>query len=239
YDEWNHYRIVVTPNNLEIFVNGVSVFNRAGTYSPRNYIRFRDFGYCTGPVTNYIDNVSVRTGNDEDFDPSYFPGWGLSWTISTTHGTKFEREDNAAKITHIPFQEGLDYIQHDFDPLANAIIEFDAKIGSENNNWYSLVVESAPNGLYDPDGFWMSFNANYLQILKNGWENIAMITFDEWNHYRIVVTPNNLEVFVNGVSMFNREGTYSPRNFIRFRDYGYCGGPVTNYVDNVKITTIP
>jgi len=167
-----------------------------------------------------------------------FPGWGLSWTTSSTHGTKFDREDNAAKITHVYMPEGLDYIEHTFEPLQNTIFEFDAKLDSLNNNSYSLVVESAPNGVYDSDGFWMSFNGGYLQIYQHPyWQNVSPINLDVWNHYRIAITINKLEIYVNGELKYNVAGTFSPRSYIRFRDYGYCYGPVISYIDNVKVET--
>ncbi|HEX3044498.1 MAG TPA: hypothetical protein VHY08_07070, partial [Bacillota bacterium] len=219
-DEWVHYRIVSTRDKLLAYVNGELKYERAGTFRTRSFLRFRDYGRCGGVVTNYLKNVRI-----------YVAG-----SVST-HGTQFIQENNQLKIIHTTVPNGLDYYRQGFPALQDIVIDFDAKIGSVNNDNFSLLLDSDGEGA--PDGLRLAFNQNKLNYyVDNRWREIATVSFDTWSHYRIISTQNRVEIYVNGEAKYARTGTFQPRSYLKFSDYGLCSGPVTNYVANLETRAV-
>ncbi|HEX3046632.1 MAG TPA: hypothetical protein VHY08_17885, partial [Bacillota bacterium] len=215
-DEWVHYRIVSTRDKLLAYVNGELKYERAGTFRTRSFLRFRDYGRCGGVVTNYLKNVRI-----------YVAG-----SVST-HGTQFIQENNQLKIIHTTVPNGLDYYRQGFPALQDIVIDFDAKIGSVNNNNFSLLMDSDGEGA--PDGLRLAFNQNKLcYYADNRWREIATVSFDTWSHYQIISTQNRVEIYVNGEAKYARAGTFQSRSYLKFSDYGLCSGPVTNFIANLE-----
>jgi hypothetical protein len=215
-DQWYYYRIESTRNKLLIYVNGQLKYERTGSFKPRSFLRFRDYGRCSGIVTNYLNNVSVS----------------INGTIGS-HGAQFVTENNLLKIIHSIVPYGYDYHQESFAPAQDVMIQFDAKIGSLNNDNYSLLIDS--DGEAESDGLRLAFNQNKLCYYYNTeWHEIATVVFDQWSHYRIVSTRNKLEIYVNEDIKYQQPGTFHIRSYVRFKDYGLCSGTVVNYIANFK-----
>ena len=86
-------------------------------------------------------------------------------------------------------------------------------------------------------GYTLGFNQNNFEgYFNGGWQNIQTINYDQWNHYRIVSTQQEVEVYVNGILMYTCAGAFSPRSFLRFSNAGACA--VTNYLLNISIQEV-
>jgi RHS repeat-associated protein len=236
FNQWHHYRIVSTPGWIAIYINDDLKYCRTGSFRSRSYIKFSDFGLCSGTVTNYLANVRTHTATENDkfisFD-DFNNGTLTGWSVNTPDGTQFSPENGTIKISHAPGgTPSNDYMQRNFSPMQNVVLEFDAKIGSLNNNNFSLMVESNDTLPY---GFYLSFHPNWICIRDGG---VVPLVHDVWNHYRIVYTATQIQVYVNGVLIHTTTGTFGSRSYFRFSNYGNLSGPVINYIDNVSIRPI-
>jgi RHS repeat-associated protein len=185
-------------------------------------------------MDNYIDNVCIR--NIESENTSETPaGLPPNAKVTNPDGTRFELDGSAIKIEHQTGSWGADFLQYDFSPMQDVVMEFDAKLGDLNNTDYSLLVES--DGGMQTDGLCLAFCQNYLQMYTGGgFEVIATVDFNKWNYYRVVSTATEIHVYVNGVLKKTLPGTFATRSFIRFANSGRCN-PV-NYIANVRVTAL-
>jgi RHS repeat-associated protein len=239
YDQWRHYRIVSTPEWVSIYVNDDLKYKRNGNFRVRSFLKFSDFGLCSGSVTNYLANIKIRpaTPSDKfilfaDFNNQPLTGWDQS----APYGTEFTQTSNGIRIVHSRRSYGFDHIKKTFTPLPEAVFEFDAKIGSpETNDSFSLLLES-DGGYNAPDGLGLAFQANQVMLYtNNNWREIFTVPFNEWRHYRVVSTPQWLAVYINDDLKFKVNGSFRSRSFIKFSDFGLCSGTVINYLANVQI----
>ncbi|HEX3047778.1 MAG TPA: RHS repeat-associated core domain-containing protein [Bacillota bacterium] len=158
-----------------------------------------------------------------------------NWTVNDGYGADFIAENNAVTIVHTTVDYSGDYMAEQFNSLANAVIEFDAKIGLVNNDSASLDVES--------NGFNLAFIGGCLYYRKDGsdtWHLVSdfvadNIPFGQWNHFKLVLTAGRVEIYINDVLKYSQAGTFSAKSYLGFRDYGLCLGTVTSYVDNITV----
>lgn len=115
-----------------------------------------------------------------------------------------------------------------FGNTTKVTFEFQAKIGSQNNNGCSLAIESNDLNLV--------VFGNCLYYYKNGWQLVDLVPLDLWNNYKIAITPTLLEIYINNELKYSQLGIFSVKSFLAFRDYGLCSGQVVNYLDNIKVT---
>ena len=224
------------PQSIAIYINDDLKYQCTGSFQTSSFIKFSDFGQCSGPVVNDIANVQTRaaTAADlflifEDFNNTPLTGW----TQSVSHGAQFSQNGNAIRIIHSTSYLGLDNIQQSFAALPEAVIEFDAKIGSVNNDNFSLLVES-DDGYAAPSGLGLAFKCNsVMTFVNNNWQTIGVVPFDAWQHYRIVSTAGWIAIYVNSDLKYQCAGSFQARSLIKFSDFGMCSGPVTNYLANV------
>jgi len=230
FDTWQHYRIVSTAGWIAVYINDDLKYRLTGSFRIRSYIKFSDFGSCSGAVTNYLANVRFHPAIDNDkfivFD-DFNNGTLNDWVVTNPNNTQFIPENGIIRINHARGTWGADYIQRSFHPVQNVVLEFDAKINMADGN--SLVVQS------DVPGFHLSFYQNNVNVYNPSYLRIGIIAYNVWNHYRLVFTANRIEVYINGVLKYTATGTYNPRSYFRFSNAGTVA--VNNYIDNVCIRT--
>jgi YD repeat-containing protein len=242
FDEWRHCRVVSTPGWIAIYINDDLKYQRSGSFRVRSFMKFSDFGRCSGIVTNYLTNIRVRTASTSDrfirFS-DYNHGTLNGWNINNPGGSQFTPEQGAVKISQVPGSWGQDYLQQSFEPLQNVVLEFDAFIRSINNYSYSLLLESddTPAG-----GFFLGFFRNEVNGYSISTDHLvchssALIENDKWNHYRLVYSASRIEIYINGELQSVVPGIYGPRSYFRFSNPGIYA--VTNWIDNVSVRPYP
>ncbi|MGE5558140.1 MAG: RHS repeat-associated core domain-containing protein [Bacillota bacterium] len=166
--------------------------------------------------------TAEETRINEPFDST------TGWTISDPHGALFQAVSGSLRVQHTTCDYAGDYIVRQFAELKDAVFEFDLTLGQVNNDCCSLLVES--------NGFALVFYGRNLYYYYNSaWTLVSTVNFGQQYHYRIEVTGGSLKVSINGELKFTRAGSFPAKTYIGFRDYGLCTGPVTNYVDNLKV----
>jgi RHS repeat-associated protein len=177
-----------------------------------DYMHYSAYGEAKPPIT-------------DNFVGSGFVGW----TINTS-GAQFLLNNGVLQITHTINDYCGDYIVKRFDKLQNVIIQFDATISSINNDCCSLGIEL--------DGLRLVFYGSQLYYYNNGWQLVGTVAFDQANHYQLVITQEQVEIWINNELKYTINGSFGTKSYLAFRDYGLCFGPVTNSIDNVSIAPL-
>jgi RHS repeat-associated protein len=123
FDQANHYQLVITQEQVEIWINNELKYTINGSFGTKSYLAFRDYGLCFGPVTNSIDNVSItplNTENGEFTGKKFDPDTGLVY-----FGARWYDPDLGRFVSIDPSKYGL--------------------------NWY-CYANNNPTNMYDPDG---------------------------------------------------------------------------------------
>ena len=90
-------RLIFTQSQIEILINNVLVYSVAGSFGPKSYLAFRDYGLCFGPVVNYISNLNIAPLNPENGQftgKQYDPGTGLIYFGSRWYDPEVGRFTN-------------------------------------------------------------------------------------------------------------------------------------------------
>ena len=77
-----------------------------------------------------------------------------------------------------------------------------------------------------------------MYYYNNGWQLVGTVDFDVSNHFQLIFTQNQIEILVNNVLVYSLAGSFGPKSYLAFRDYGLCFGPVVNYISNLNITPL-
>jgi RHS repeat-associated protein len=107
FDQANHYQLVITQEQVEIWINNEIKYTINGSFGTKSYLAFRDYGLCFGPVTNSIDNVSItplNTENGEFTGKKFDPDTGLVY-----FGGRYYDPEIGRFISPDPSKEGLNY----------------------------------------------------------------------------------------------------------------------------------
>jgi RHS repeat-associated protein len=113
FDQANHYQLVITQEQVEIWINNELKYTINGSFGTKSYLAFRDYGLCFGPVTNSIDNVSIaplNTENGEFTGKKFDPDTGLVY-----FGGRFYDPEIGRFITQDPGKQGLNWYVYCFN----------------------------------------------------------------------------------------------------------------------------
>ena len=108
-----------SQNQVAILINNIPVYSVAGSFAPKSYLAFRDYGLCFGPVVNYVSNLNITPLNPEDGQftgKKYDPGTGLVY-----FGGRFYDPEIGRFINQDPSRQGLNYYMYcNNNPLSYA-----------------------------------------------------------------------------------------------------------------------
>ena len=221
----NAYKYYIYANNYAV----AEETNGQVTYNHRDHL---DSVRLTTDVNgNVVDSMSYSAYGaaapsiTDNFTGSVLDGW----TAKTTNA-QFLPDNGSLEIIHSTTDYSGDYLVKQFDQIENVSIQFDATIGSINNDCCSLGIEL--------DGIRLVFYSNELYYYNNGWQLVGTVDFDVSNHYQLIFTQNQIEILINNVIVYSVAGSFGPKSYLAYRDYGLCFGPVVNYIGNLNITPL-
>ena len=211
----NAYKYYIYANNYAV----AEEKNSQVTFNHRDHLG--SVRLTTDTNGNVVDSMSYSAyGAAAPSITDTFTGSVLDgWTAKTTNA-QFLPDNGSLEIIHSTTDYSGDYLVKQFDQIENVSIQFDATIGSINNDCCSLGIEL--------DGIRLVFYSNELYYYNNGWQLVGTVDFDVSNHYQLIFTQNQIEILINNVIVYSVAGSFGPKSYLAYRDYGLCFGPVVN-----------
>ena len=221
----NAYKYYIYANNYAV----AEETNGQVTYNHRDHLG--SVRLTTDANGNVVDAMSYNAyGEATPSITDNFTGSTLDgWTAKTT-AAQFLPDNGFLKIIHSTTDNCGDYLVKYFDQIENVSVQFDVTIGSYNNDCCSLGIEL--------DGVRLVFYGNELYYYNNGWQLVGSVTFDVATQLQLNFSQNQVAILINNIPVYSVAGSFGPKSYLAFRDYGLCFGPVTNYISNLNITPL-
>ena len=203
-------------NKYYIYANNYAVAEETGgvvTYNHRDHLgSVRLITDANGNVVdamNYNAYGEVTPAITDNFTSSVLDGW----TAKTT-AAQFLPDKGFLEIIHSTTDYCGDYLVKYFDQIENVSVQFDATIGSINNDCCSLGIEL--------DGVRLVFYGNELYYYNNGWQLVGSVTFDVATPLQLNFSQNQVAILINNIPVYSVAGSFGPKSYLAFRDYGLC-----------------
>ena len=215
-----------------IYANNYAVAEETGgvvTYNHRDHLG--SVRLITDANGNVVDAMNYNAyGEVTPAITDNFTGNSLNgWTPKST-AAQFLPDKGFLEIIHSTVDYCGDYLVKNFDQIENVNVQFDVTIGSNNNDCCSLGIEL--------DGVRLVFWSNQLYYYNNGWQLVGTVTFDVATQLQLNFSQNQVAILINNIPVYSVAGSFGPKSYLAFRDYGLCFGPVVNYVSNLNITPL-